>query len=267
MILTFRTFYINNKNITFQGLENKMKKLLLSTTVLMLSTSAFATDGKDNRAGVYLKLNVGANKLNTAKEKIEDINKTITSKAEISPIFSLGLGGYINEFVRTDLTFDYSKVNFDDGKATGFITHPQYDYEYDEYYQDTKSYSISLDRKTSIYSIMLNSYVDLPVTNNIKFFVGGGVGLAKIKEKVSCTLNVIGYNPIIESSTTKNNNNFAYSLTAGTSVKASTNTTLEFTYSWKDFGKTHHKKDKDGNKADKNRYRGHILTAGIRFDI
>lgn len=108
-----------------------MKKYLtIGSTILMLSTSTFATDVQDSRRGAYLKFNVGANKLNDAKDKIEDINKSLNSKSEISPYFLLGTGIYINDFIRTDIIFDYSKVSFKDAKANHTYT------TNDKYYTD-----------------------------------------------------------------------------------------------------------------------------------
>ena len=61
----------------------------------------------------------------------------------------------------------------------------------------------------------------------------------------------------------KNRRNFAYSLTTGISLKVSDKANFEVTYSWQDFGKTKYK-DKD---ITKNRYNGHSIMTGVRFDV
>ncbi len=242
-----------------------MRKLLLGTTILMLSTSVLATDDKD-RTGFYLKMNVGANKINDIKEKSQDINLSVKSKSEISPMFAIGVGGYINNVMRVDLTFDYLKVDFKNTKNTIKI----------EVEDKRVKAHISLDRKAYIYSGMLNTYLDLPITDNMKFFVGGGMGLAQIREKVGGNVHLTAFNiednstdyhTINDHESSKKKNNFAYSLTAGISAKIAANTNIELAYSWKDFGKTKYKKDEDGDRTGSKHYKGHILTAGIRFDI
>lgn len=243
-----------------------MKKLLIGLSIAILSTISLASEG----TGFYLKANVGANKMNEAEEKAG--NKVITSKSTISPSFSVGMGGYINDFIRTDLTFDYSKVSFKNA-TTNFTTNG-FDEDYGDYTLVGKAY---IDRKASVYSMMLNSYIDLPMNDNSKIFIGGGIGLARIKEKIIAKIlegNVYVNNvrhqqiPIItNSSSTKEDLNFAYSLMLGTSIKVAPNVNIEIVYSWKDFGVTKPRKWQDGDRPDKNRYNGHSVMTGIRFDL
>ena len=115
----------------------------------------------------------------------------------------------------------------------------------------------------------------MPATENIKIFVGAGVGIAKIKEKINGSLTgvVLSGNTIIgtgnenNSASSKNKNDFAYSLTIGSAVKASSSVNIEMAYSWRDFGSTSYNKDSDGDRPDKNRYNGHSVMTGIRFDL
>jgi opacity protein-like surface antigen len=72
---------------------------------------------------------------------------------------------------------------------------------------------------------------------------------------------------VTESASTKEKLNFAYSLILGTAIKVSPNVNIEIAYSWKDFGSTSYNKDSDGDRPDKNRYHGHTVMTGIRFDI
>jgi opacity protein-like surface antigen len=154
-----------------------MKKLLIGLSIATLSNMSLASE----RTGFYLKATVGANKMNEAEDEVK--NKVVTSKSEISPSFSVGIGGYINDFIRTDLTFDYSKVNFKN--ATTNITTNGFDEDDGNY---TMSGDASIDRNASVYSMMLNNYIDLPMNDNSKIFIGGGVGLASIKEKIIAKL-------------------------------------------------------------------------------
>ena len=236
-------------------------KILLFSTISVLAIPSFAEEERT----FYLKANVGANKMNTVKETVEAINiKSIKQKSDITPFFGGGVGYYINNNIRTDITFDYFSPSFKD--ATGNLSY------YDEY-----SYTgvAAIERKASIYSWMFNSYIDLPITENIKVFIGGGIGLAQLKEKLRSSFkftSVEGNNTnaqyeLSESSSTKRTNNFAYSLTTGTVFPVATNVNFELAYSWKDFGKAKPRKDADGDTPTKNHYKGHNILVGIRFEI
>lgn len=233
------------------------KKCVIGLAIVMLTSSTLAED----KTGFYLKANVGANKMKNAKQyniyPEDNINiPSNKSKSKVSPAFNIGAGFYLNNFVRHDLSFGYQKVNFKTNTVDNNIV-------YDEHENITGYVDVKLDRKSSIYSLMFNSYIDLPISDNFNFFFGGGVGLAQIKEKV--TQKMITNNITISDETkkSKNKKNFAYSLTTGISLKVSDNTNFELTYNWQDFGKTKYK-DKD---VTKNRYNGHSVMTGIRFDI
>ena len=248
-----------------------MKKFflgILSIAILMLSTSTFAIDGKDRKKDFYLRMNAGVNKINDIKEKIEDTNKSVKAKSQISPVFIIGFGGYINNTIRSDVTFEYLKAGFEDCKLG-----------IKEIVEEGARVSgdYIADREAYIYSGMFNTYVDLPVNDQVNFFIGGGIGLAQIKEKISrgvITAKKVynnegdSANHYIEDyfASSKKKNNFAYTLIAGTSVKIwDNNITFEMAYNWKNFGKTKYKKE-DSQSASR-RYSGHILTVGVRFDI
>lgn len=241
---------------------NKSVLLCSAITIVILSTSTFA----ENRNGFYLKGSVGANKMSETEEK------PIKSRSKLSPSFSIGLGYYLNDYLRHDLTLDYSSISFENGSAN--ITEQGFDPDYGNYIFTGNG---SVDRKASVYSMMFNNYIDLPITDNSKLFFGGGIGLAQIKEKINAKIekgkiqvenNFIHIPNYTNSSSTKKKLNFAYSLMIGTSVKVTPITTIEIVYSWKDFGVTKTGKWRnDGDKVDKNRYNGHSCMAGIRFDI
>jgi opacity protein-like surface antigen len=240
------------------------KSYITGIAIVILTSSVLAED----RTGLYFKANVGANKINKTKEKnfateekiYLDSNK---SKSKVSPVFNIAAGFYLNNFVRHDLSFGYQKVNFE----KSVINFNIYDNDEDLNYIGTSE----VNRKSSIYSLMFNSYIDLPISNNINFFFGGGIGLAQIKENLNQKWNTaafqqnnfIGSNIDKHSFKSKNRRNFAYSLTTGISLKVSDKANFEVTYSWQDFGKTKYK-DKD---VTKNRYNGHSIMTGLRFDV
>lgn len=240
------------------------KGLIIGVAIITLTSSTLAKD----RTGFYLKANVGVNKINKTEEKNFSIEEKIyldsnKSKSKVSPAFNIAAGFYLNNFVRHDLSFGYQKVNFE----KNVINFNIYDNDEDLNYIGTSE----VNRKSFIYSLMFNSYIDLPISNNINFFFGKGIGLAQIKENLNQTWNTAafqqnnftGSNVDKYSLKSKNKINFAYSLTTGISLKVSDNANFEVTYSWQDFGKTKYK-DKD---ITKNRYNGHSIMTGVRFDI
>lgn len=235
------------------------KICVIGLAIVMLTSSTLAED----RTGFYLKGNVGANKMKNAKEYFTDDNAPnikFRSKSQISPAFNIGAGFYSNNFLRHDLSFGYQKVNF----KKSSINHPIYNEEEDINYTGL----FEINRKSSIYSLMFNSYIDLPISDNFNFIFGGGIGIAQIKEKLKGKV-IIKLNDGVnvtaqdKSEKSKNKRNFAYSLTTGISLKVSDNTNFELTYNWQDFGKTKYK-DKD---VTKNRYNGHSIMTGVRFDV
>lgn len=115
-----------------------MKKLLIGLSIATLSNISLASE----RTGFYLKANVGANKMSFAKQEHEDISTT-KSKSNISPTFTIGTGYHINDMIRTDLTFDYSKISFREGKSNFNLP--------GDNLGETINGQISLNRKASIY--------------------------------------------------------------------------------------------------------------------
>ena len=239
-----------------------MKKLLIGLSIATLTNMSLASE----RTGFYLKGNVGANKMNEAREKNSTEGISINSnksEADISPAFNIGVGGYINDFIRHDLTFGYSKINFKESAVNFNVFDRIEDLSY-------IGQSV-VKRKSSIYSLIFNSYIDIPITDNSKIFIGGGIGLAQIKETLSQTWSVnafeentfIGSHIENNSYKTKDKFNLAYSLTLGTSIKISTKANIELAYSWAAFGKANH----NTKGITSNEYNGHSVMTGIRFDL
>lgn len=238
-----------------------LKKIIRITGIILLSTSALADkQTAEIRDSFYLKANIGANKIKNAKQNntYPEYNVDIPSnksKSKISPVLSIAAGFYLNDYVRHDLSFGYQKVNFK-RSVVDFVV-------FDAAGNITNNGTLPLKRKASIYSLMFNSYVDLPINDSFDFFLGGGVGIARIKEKAIQQIIVDNINISEETEKSRNRNNFAYSLITGISYKITDNTHVELSYSWQDIGKTRYK-DKE---VTKNRYRGHSILTGIRYNI
>ena len=238
-----------------------MIKKIISIICLMPSFVWAGEQTTETRNGFYLRADVGASKMKNAKQhnvypeyniNVED-NK---SKSKVSPRVEIATGFYLNDYIRHDLSFIYQKVKFK--KST--VDCVWLDHEED--ILDEKG-NFTVNRKATIYSLMFNSYFDLPINENFNFFAGVGVGIARINEKGKLILTANKINVSSDKIKSKKKQNFAHSLTTGISYKLNQNTNLELSYKWSDYGKTRYN-DKD---VTKNRYRGHSILTGIRYSI
>ena len=198
-----------------------MKKILLTTAaVLTLATSsAYAAEDM-----FYVKGQVGWDKL----DKIKGM------KSNNNVFLGLGVGYYVMDNVRADLTFDH-------------YVNPNHKGKYDGV-SGTKL-------KSQADTLMVNGFVDLFDVSVAKVFAGAGVGLSMISTKASATnLDSVKY---------KKKNNFAYALHLGASTEFAPGVNGELTYSYRDMGKFKTPKDVTSLGSLK----GHHVAAGVRFDI
>lgn len=159
------------------------------------------------------------------------LNKVDGLKSKNDVHFGVGAGYHVMDNARVDLTFDhFVDPNF---KKSG-----------------TKI-------KGDINTLLLNGYFDVFNVDAVKVFVGAGVGLGQVKAKKS--FSAAG----VSNSTAKQKNTFAFAGYVGAGYEFTQGVTGELTYSYRDMGKT--KKFGNGDKAV--HFRGHHVTAGVRFDI
>jgi len=210
-----------------------MKKLLLAaaTSAAILSSTAFAAEENT----FYLKANAGVNKMNQVK------GDDVKLKSKFTPILDLGVGYYVMDNVRTDLTL-------------GFVFNPE---------QKKTQDQIRYKSKANITTLMLNGYVDMFDISIMKIFAGAGVGISRVKEKHSES-GPFGYS---WSASSKNKTNVAYQLTLGASAEVAPGVNAELAYKWMDYGKSKFKKDAYGYTPKSNSFKGHHVVAGIRFDL
>lgn len=231
-----------------------MKKLLLiaaASATILSSTLSFAdcamdTNQAQNENKWYLKANAGA----TIFDKAKDKGTGIKMKSNTSFIGEIGVGYYIMENVRTDLTL--AMVSNAELKKTVTQT------------ADVSS-TISVKHKPTITSLLINGYVDFVDVGMFKVFGGAGIGASLVKEKITGK-NVSSYTYNYPPVSTKNKTNFAYQVSLGTSAEVAEGVKAELVYSWRDYGKIK-TKTVDEVKEGGTRYKGHNVMAGIRFDI
>ncbi|WP_392505713.1 outer membrane protein [Rickettsia sp. 2024-CO-Wats] len=242
-----------------------MKKLLLiaaASTALLTSGLSFAdcdmnssVDSSTNSSMSssvenqwYLKLNAGGVIFNKTKPKGADFEL----KSNTGFTGEIGVGYYIMDNLRTDLTI---------GAVASSHLKKSKTYPYGN--------SSSVKNKPTIVSLLLNGYVDFVDLSMFKVFAGAGVGAAFVKEKINAK-DIKGGVTNTFNGTTKNNTNFAYQLSLGTSFEVAQGVKAELVYSWRDYGKTKNTtKTIDGNKVKfgGTHYKGHNLMAGLRFDM
>ena len=214
-----------------------MKKLLMIATAaaVLSSTTAFA----DAENMFYIKANVGTGKLN----KITDKTISAKAKSKFIPFLGLAVGYYVMDNVRADLSLEHHFNPTLKASTTGQ----------------------SARHKANITALMVNGYVDLFDVSVAKVFAGAGVGLAQLKEKITWT-DATGSASV----SAKKKNNLSYALTLGVTGELSQGIHGEFSYAWKDFGKTKSAvwpAAIGGGEASKTPYKGHHLAVGVRFDM
>lgn len=229
-----------------------MIKALIFLLILFPSIS-FA---KDNN--FYLKLNVAASKMHSIKE--------FNQKSKISPLCGMAFGYSINNIYRAEIMVDALNSHF-----------------YDEFtnYEDVVSANNiivgakTIKLKSSHRSIMFNNYINIITKDNYKIFVGAGIGVVRLKDKVTYLTSgnyfiddkIYTFPLIVDHVVSKPTTNFAHSFTVGTIIDLKSNIGLELSYSWKEFGKVKYRIQDKEKLLKRNRYNGHHFSAGIRFDL
>lgn len=211
-----------------------MKKLLLTAaaSTVLASSAAMAMENE-----FYGTLYGGFNKL----------NKSQSLKSETTGQIGFGVGYYIDEMFRVDLTFDHL---FDP-----------------EFKRTNKSEGVRLKGEGEVNALMLNAYADLFDAGMVKFYAGLGAGIARNEVKLKET-DLDDPNDVTNFKA-KKKNSFAYALHLGASTEFAPGVNGFVQYSWKDYGDTKtlvNTKDKN-DKAGKGKFRGHHGSIGIRVDF
>lgn len=240
-----------------------MNKLFIIFFLSLLSYNASAFEAKD----FYLKGSIGTSKLKRTKEIKQSLNFTAAQDSILSPSIGLGVGCNLSQGTRAEIGvhihspyFDMSTTNLD------YINN-------DNGFRSIGN--IFIKRKATVTSLMSHYYIPVFQRDNYDIFIGGGIGIARIKEKVNfiTTSNVVQdirmfTMPITTvSSSTKVANNFAYTFAIGSTIKLQENISLELVYNWRDFGKTKPISVNGEDTLIKNRYIGHDFTVGLRLAI
>jgi len=246
-----------------------MKKLLIAVATTILTSSAMANEislADESSVGkFYVRADAGASIFTKLKYS------GVTLKPKTTTVFDIGFGMQLTSNFRGEVVLS----NHGSQNLKG---------------SDTNSDSTtSIKSKSYSNALMAKGYYDIYNTDEVEFFLGGGLGLAQVNETINkevvttTTLasgNIIATNnliingvrqtpaqiaalnrttPVQITTTTeikKKSTSLAYSLAIGTAFRISEAAKLDIQYNFSDFGKA---------KAVK--HCGHTITTGLRFSI
>jgi opacity protein-like surface antigen len=212
-----------------------MKKILLAAATVATLASSCAYAAEDT---FYVKGQVGWDKLNKVKGL----------KSKNNVFLGLGVGYYVMDNVRADLTWDH----YLDPKHKGTVS-----------IQNVNFSGAKLKSKAD--TLMINGFVDSFDVSVAKVFAGAGIGMSMIKTKLSVPAQTVnGVAVPAQSSSSKKKNNFAYAVHLGAATEFAPGVNGELTYSFRDMGKF--KKNKDSTISAPS-LKGHHVAAGVRFDL
>ena len=246
---------------------NKFKKLLLATAVssVAISGSAFAQGFSENQ--MYISLSGGMAMPSSQKTKLElsdTILPTYTGsrsfssnyKGKMGFIGSVGVGYYVDERARLELMF-IKPVTKGEQKTKKIIVVDDQNYGT---YKSTAKYDIN--------ALQLRGYFDVvEIADNSHLYIGAGVGVARVKVKVTSTIKGMltgqPIAPISGSYSTKAKTNFCGSVALGVKFEVADGIDLGAEYNFSTFGKGKAKKS-DGGEKTKN-VMMHSVVAKVAF--
>lgn len=221
-----------------------MKKYILVLAAISFVSTATA------QSGFYLKGGVGLNNIKTAKFSNHDFEGRV-KLSDSFPLIEAGIGYKFDNGIRVESVIDYYFLF----RTSEISRNPNQDI-------------FKISGKTKADSLMFNIYKDIVTINKFTPFVGGGIGLAHLKESaggyaISRDDNVIY--PLDKIS--KKRNQFAYKLTLGSDIKLSDNINGEISYNYFNLGSNKRKIIGGIQNIGNRTYEIHNITLGMRFAI
>ncbi len=164
------------------------------------------------------------------------------TSSELGSGFVAGLGaGYKSQWLRTDLTVDYTSPL----KYTGTIASPD----------DTTA-------KVEAATILFNGYIDLGTWYRVTPYIGAGAGTAWLRTYDYASTAAPPFSPGLSHTQW----NFAWDLTAGVGYAAAPNLLFDINYRYVNYGDVTTASDAFGAMTMKNLY-AHEVRIGIRWSF
>ena len=221
-----------------------MKKLgyiILANFLFINSTYAGALD----KADYYFKGAVGLNHIYDNKFSNHDFIGKV-KLVDRFPLLELGIGINLPHEMRVEIVGDYYFVFKTKENAT--------------HYSNNK---LDVNSKTKIDSVLINVYKNIITYNNITHYVGGGVGVAQIKETA-----FVNINDRVNLPTGKRKfNKLAYKLTTGIEFPVYNYIKGDISYNYFNLGSNKIKNVGSVKNIGNRNYTIHNITLGLRFDI
>ena len=197
-------------------------------TSFLFVSSALAFEYKP-----YVKFGGGLNQISPVHIQTTES----TGKIKLShkfPLIEIGAGLQLTDTIRTELVYDHYFLFLSKEESKNIYG--------DEF---------SVDYKTKINTLTVNTYKDIIVFNNVTPFIGGGIGISFLQDSAS------GYG------TTR----LTYKLTTGVAIKLTDSYHLDIVYNYINLGTNKPKLNNGITNVTKRDYLVHNLTTSLRFNF
>lgn len=201
-------------------------KTLIILTIISLTTvpNTLALDDFNRFNNFYIKGGAGYSWYN--KYTYKNINNNNKNKLKNLPIFEIGVGYYVNDQLRTDITFNYRKTKHYMHKNN--VIYGKY---------NTKINHLNVQNM----SLMLNMYYKITPFANISPFINAGIGIGKNSNKSPSIIDNIPIEGLQDEECTIVDNGKKTSgiwyIGAGTSFEAGAELFIDLNYRFINLGK------------------------------
>jgi opacity protein-like surface antigen len=221
--------------------------MIKKTILIALSCSTMTT----NASNFYIKGGAGLSHIATTKFS----NTEFQGKNKLAgnfPLVEAGIGYRLTDTIRADLLIDYYFLFRSNETSTS---------------RNNDLYKV--ESKTKADTLMLNVYKDICIYGRLTPFVGGGIGVAKLKESASgyVVSQEDSLHYTLDAKSKKSIKHFAYKLTAGTDIKISDAVIGEISYNYFNLGNNKTKTIGGLRKLGNRSYAIHNITLGMRISI
>lgn len=220
-----------------------MKNFIIASIIVLLPINIYAEEieNPEQNKDFFYKVKLGTVFMKNAVQKGKAFDFFRTSFENMAPSFGIGVGYYLRETVRFDITLDH-------------ITNLT---------MKTKTSKMDLTYKTVFNNIMANVYLKMFETRAAKVFFGLGAGMTNINERIAVNDKVNSEKATYSSK----KKSISYMLSITTDIPLTDSITCEASYSWREIGKSKAIKAQNNQTLGTTPYKGHGFGVAVRFDL